>query len=119
MENQIQQSKHNLSTRLNSKEIEIAKIIYKVNMLVSYPLSDQQIEDWSTTLSGLYSELDLVLLSSIIKEFILDAREWDHRKGIQNITLAIRTKGIDDDETIRQIKNIEEEMYPTKRQMIY
>jgi hypothetical protein len=92
MENQLQTtSTHQLPIVLNDKENKIAAIVYHVNQLTSYPLSGVQIEDWAKSINELMPDVDLVELKRVINNFKLGVFEWDYRKGIQNIFLAINS----------------------------
>lgn len=85
MENQLQKIDNSLSTLLNNKEIEIAKIVWHVNQLVAYPLTDNQIEAWSKSINKLIPSLDLKKLELLIDEMKVGNIDWDTRKGIQNL----------------------------------
>jgi hypothetical protein len=85
MENQLQVSNNSLSTLLNTKEIEIAKIVWHVNQLVAYPLNDNQIEAWSKSINELLPDLELEELSVLINNFKIGRYDWNYHYGIQNI----------------------------------
>lgn len=85
MENQLQISNKGLSTPLNTKEVEIAKLVWHVNQLVAYPLTDHQIEAWSLSINELLPELELEKLAKLIKDFKLGNIPWDYHFGIQNL----------------------------------
>jgi hypothetical protein len=91
MENQVQLSNtHQNSIALNGKEIEIAKIIYHVNQLTSFPLSATQIEDWTRTISEIRPNQDLIKLRAIINMMKIGEIEYNSRIGIQNLFLALK-----------------------------
>lgn len=91
MENQIQVSNHNLSTQeLNTKESEIAKVIWHVNQLASFPLNDNQIESWARSVNELRPNQDVVKLRQIIDMMKIGEIEFNSRLGIQNIFSALK-----------------------------
>lgn len=91
MENQLQVSNiHQNSIALNEKEVEIAKIIYHINQLTSFPLSATQIEDWTRTINELRPHQDLVKLKAIVNMMKIGEIEYNSRLGIQNIFLALK-----------------------------
>lgn len=90
MENQLQVSNHNLSTPLNRKELEIAEIIWHVNLLMNFPLTDIQIESWSRSINELRPEQDLSKLIAVINMMKIGSIEFNSRKGIQNIFVALK-----------------------------
>lgn len=110
MENQLQQiNTHQKSIVLSDREVEIAVEIYQVNQLTAFPLSASQIEDWSKSLAELYPTLDLKIINEIIRDMKLDRIEWNPKQGIQNITRAIKQKGINDFYTQTEIDKINAE----------
>lgn len=91
MEQQIQiRSNHNLSTPLNQKELDIAKVIWHVNQLQSYPLSDHQIEAWSKSINELRPNQDIEILIAIINMMKIGSCDYNPRLGIQNIFIALK-----------------------------
>lgn len=110
MENQLQ--RNNTLQKpivLTTEQMKFAKIIYHVNQLTPYPLTGVQIEDWAKTLADLYRGLDLEVLKDIIKEMKLDNLEWNPKQGIQNLTRALKQKGINDFYTQNEIDKINAE----------
>jgi hypothetical protein len=73
------------NTPLKNKEIEIAAVLTKVNMLAPFPLNDLQIEDWSKTINRLMPDLKITDLNQVLDNMIIGKVEYDNRKGIQNI----------------------------------
>lgn len=92
-------TKGNQSLELTDKELEIAQVVFLVNQLISYHLSDLQISDWARTISRLKPDITPEYLNKIIDLFIVGDIEWDTRKGIQNIFMAInKPKGYSPEE---------------------
>lgn len=97
MENQLQKITTDLylNTPLNEKEIEIAKLIYHVNYIIAYPLSDLHLEGWAKSINELKPELNIENLKKVIDKFKLADLQWDTKKGIQNIFIGLkRVEGI-------------------------
>lgn len=91
MGNQLQlNNTHQSPIVLNDKEKQISSIIYHVNQLTSYPLSDIQIEDWSISINKIRPNQDLEILSSIVSMMKTGAIEYNSRLGIQNIFMALK-----------------------------
>lgn len=104
MDTQLQKSRHALSTQLNGKEIEIARLVCQVNQLVAYQISDQQIEDWALSINSISPDLDLIDLYEVIKRMKLGKIDYDTRKGIQNIFLGLEI--IDrENKSVKELEN--------------
>lgn len=91
--------KVNQSLDLSDKQISIALLVVEVNMLIAYPISDNQITDWTRTIDRLVPDLDLNVLGDILDQYKFDRLEWDKSKGIQNILRELCPKGYSPDET--------------------
>lgn len=90
MENQIQlSSSQYLSTPLNEKEIEIAKVIYHTNQLSPFPVTDQKLEEWAKSINELKPGLHIEKLKEAVDKMKLGKCEYDSRLGIQNIFTAL------------------------------
>jgi len=89
MENHLQKTNQNLSTPLNEKEVEIAMVVWHVNQIVTFPLSDIQIEAWSRSINELQPDLDVNELTKAINLVKLGKIEWDSRIGLPNIFSAL------------------------------
>jgi len=74
--------------KLTPKEINIALTIADINMILAYPLNDNQIEQWAHTIERLRPHWDVEKLEKIVDSFISGDREWQVNKGISNIFLA-------------------------------
>lgn len=84
MENQLQKINRSLNT-LNEKEVQIAVIISHVNYLIAYPLNDAYIEAWAKIINELLPDLEIERLNQLLLDFKFDKKEWNYKKGIQNI----------------------------------
>jgi len=60
-------------------------VIYLVNFLVAYPLTDTQIAEWARCIIHLRPETTSDELQNIMNKFITAEYDYDTRKGIQNI----------------------------------
>lgn len=103
MENQVQISNHSLSTPLNHKEIIIAQEMWHINQIISYPLSDWQIESWARSINELIPDLDVNILKKSINLLKTGEIEWDSKVGLPNIFLAIKQSGRISDSGIRMV----------------
>jgi len=81
------QQEKNLSIALNNKdkEIEIGKIIYGINLIIPYPLSDFQISDWAKCINKFIPNLKPTTLQKIVDLYVLGQLEFNSKIGIQNI----------------------------------
>lgn len=70
----------------------ICKILWKINLCISYPLSDAMIELWATHLVRLMPTLDVAELDSVMDKFIVGDIEYDRDKGITNIFNALKKR---------------------------
>lgn len=81
------------TTRQSIAKIEkknVCKIIFKINLLVPYPLTDRQIEDWSNEIVRLCPQTSPEDLLEIIDKFMVGRYVWDNKSGIQNMFKAIK-----------------------------
>jgi hypothetical protein len=76
---------------LNHEQITIGKELYRLNMLLPYPLSGTAIEDWAKCINELAPYAKPDMLRTIINRFISNDLEYDYKKGIQNIFIALRS----------------------------
>jgi len=93
MENQLTISNHSLSTPLQPKEIEIAKVVWHVNQILTYQLSDIQIESWARSINELKPDLDPNTLLKAINLVKVGKIEWDCKVGIPNIFWILNQVG--------------------------
>lgn len=70
---------------LSQKEHDIAKIIYHINQVRTYPLTAIEIEDWSRSINEILPELELDNLRELVVEMKKGNIEYDNTRGIQNI----------------------------------
>jgi len=75
---------------ISEKETYIAKELYHINQLVSYPLSESQIEDWAKSINELSPSTTPQDLKIIINKMKMGEVEYNHIKGIQNIFIALK-----------------------------
>lgn len=80
----------NQNLEIKKQEVTVAKILWHINQIVSYPMSDHQIEDWAKSLMELKPNTDLTALKFLIDKFKTGDLEYDYRKGIQNIFIGLR-----------------------------
>lgn len=80
----------NQNLEIKKQEVTVAKILWHINQIVSYPMSDHQIEDWARSLMELKPNTDLAALKFLIDKFKTGDMEYDYRKGIQNIFIGLR-----------------------------
>lgn len=88
--------------------VEMAKQIYQINLLIPYPLADSQIEDFANTLEELIPELTPVQLKRMIDRFKVGVYEWDRNKLIQNIfkyAMTIIAEDIKNQVILAEIRN--------------
>lgn len=80
----------NQNLEIKKQEVTVAKILWHINQIVSYPMSDHQIEDWAKSLMELKPNTDLAALKFLIDKFKTGDFEYDYKKGIQNIFIGLR-----------------------------
>lgn len=59
-------------------------------MLLPYPLSGTAIADWAKCINELAPYATPEMLRTIINKFISNDLDYDYKKGIQNIFIALR-----------------------------
>lgn len=75
---------------LNPLEISIGKELYRLNLILPYPLSGSALADWAKCINELTPSATPETLRVIINKFIANDLEYDYKKGIQNIFIALR-----------------------------
>lgn len=76
---------------LNKQQMELGKIIYKMNLFYSYPLSDEKISEWVKEIDRLNPDLDVELLSEAMDRLITGRVDFNHNIGIINIFNALES----------------------------
>jgi hypothetical protein len=82
----------NQSLGLSEKVIELALVVFHINQVVPYPLSDLQIADWAKSINELRPDVEPQKLKEVIDKMKLGQIEWNYRQGIQNIFRALETE---------------------------
>jgi hypothetical protein len=81
----------------NTTKVSIAKIepqiagqtLFRINLLLPYPLSDNQIEDWIDNIKRLEPNISIQTLNLIIDRFLTGHYKWNSHEALQNIFAAI------------------------------
>jgi hypothetical protein len=81
-------------------------VVFKVNFLVSFPLSDSQIEDWTSEITRLSPHTTIQDLVEIIDKFMKNEYIWDNRIGIQNLFKAIKETDYENNKKKRKLFQI-------------
>ncbi len=76
---------------LSEKEMKIGKEVYGINLLTPFPLSVNQIADWSKCINELKPDLQVEELKQAMDKLKLGTVEFNHQIGIQNIFNALRS----------------------------
>jgi len=76
----------------SAEAIKIAKAIYHVNQLTSFDLSDRKIIEWSQSIIEILPHIELDDLKLLIREMKTGSIAYDHRLGVQNIFIGLKTK---------------------------
>lgn len=82
-------SKVNTQIKTVSEIEQFCKVLWKVNLMVAYPLTDAMIESWANYLIKEKPKLTIEQLNKIIDSFIKGERNYVLNKGITNIFLAL------------------------------
>lgn len=89
-----------------SDDYSVRKVVFKVNFLVSFPLSDSQIEDWTSEITRLSPHTTIQDLVEIIDKFMKNEYIWDNRIGIQNLFKAIKETDYENNKKKRKLFQI-------------
>ncbi len=68
----------------------IAKELVRVNHLVGFPMSGEDIQEWSIHLNEIIPDLEPWRLHFLLNQFAMERIEWDKNKGIQNIFIGLK-----------------------------
>jgi len=88
----LQKTSSHLSTPLQSKEIEIAKSLFFVNILTPFRVDDSVLELWSQTINRLLPQLEIRELQALMDCFMKHEIEYETRLGVQNIFIGLAYK---------------------------
>lgn len=80
------------NTGPNSKQIDIAKAIYDVNLFMQYPLPDSRLEDWAKCIDESFPELEVETIKEVMKKFKNGTYFWDNQLQIQNLIMRLKPK---------------------------
>lgn len=69
---------------------DICKALWKVNLLIAYPLSDAMIEVWGKHLIRLCPDVKVDELDKIMDKFISGEIEYVANKGLANIVKILK-----------------------------
>jgi len=75
---------------VSDREMQIGKIIYHVNQLTPFPISDENIIAWAKSIDELKPNLKLEDLKKAIDKLKLGEVDFNPHVGIQNIFNALR-----------------------------
>lgn len=67
------------------------KTLFRINLLLPYPLSDNQIDDWLDNIKRLEPNVSIETLNLIIDHFLTGHYKWNSHEALQNIFSAINT----------------------------
>jgi hypothetical protein len=87
---------------LSDKGSHLAMEVARVNLLVSFPLTREDIIIWTKDVERIVPEIDRDGLKFLFDCFSTEAIEWDKNKGIQNIFAGL--KKITNDNGVWKIK---------------
>ncbi len=65
--------------------VTICKTIAITNQIVSFPISDIQIEDWYKTIARIRPQTTPDELQLVMDKFLDGRSKWDHRESLPNI----------------------------------
>lgn len=84
----------NLNLHQNSDDSinKIGKEIYKLNLIISYPYSDELIEDLAKTLIRLLPDLTPEELSELIDDYFLGKRIFKKENSVSILINDLKTK---------------------------
>lgn len=65
--------------------IVVLKTIARANLIVSFPFSDIQIEDWMKNILQMRPETTIEELNLVMDKFIDGRCKWNHKESLSNI----------------------------------
>jgi hypothetical protein len=75
---------------LNDYQIALGTELYRLNYALPFPLSGTALADWAKCINELAPYATPVILKEIINKFLTNDLDYDNKKGIQNIFIALR-----------------------------
>ena len=88
---EVQLKQNNGLPSLTDKQNEIGRVVYHVNQLTNFPISDERISEWARSIDEIIPNLELEDLRSVIKDFKICELEYNQKEGIQNIFFGLKT----------------------------
>jgi hypothetical protein len=70
----------------------IAKVLYHVNQLSPFIVTDQTIIEWTKSIQEILPNIDNNDLRALLNDFKTDAIHYDNKLGIQNIFIGLKKK---------------------------
>ena len=67
------------------KQNRIAKVLLGINLMITYPLNNSELEAYAKVIDRELPDLDLVKLENLIIDFQVGNKEWNGINYIQNI----------------------------------
>lgn len=89
---ELQKQNQSVSTNLQSKEIQMARSLFYVNLLSPFRVDDAIIEMWSVSLSRIDDRITPEEVQELMDAFMTGEIEYDNKIGIQNIFKGLEIK---------------------------
>jgi len=89
-ENKALAQQQQQSIVLKQKQTEVAKIVWRLDMVMAYPLDETQIETWSSHILRLCPDVTAERVSEIVDKYLTGEWYFDRNQGIANIVWAIK-----------------------------
>lgn len=82
---QAQEHKQQLSTEISKKIQSVAKVVWRLDMIMAFPLDDLQIQSWANTITRLCPDVEPERVAEIVDKFLTGEWAYDKDQGIANI----------------------------------
>lgn len=66
------------------------KALVRINQLVPYPLTADDIYDWAMSIERIATGVEPFAISFVIDQYMMGVMEYDKSKGIQNIFTGLK-----------------------------
>ena len=74
----------------NNNQQEVAILLFRINLVRVYPLTDGELSLWAREIISLLPDLDLKKLKLLIDKFVKGEIKYDNKIGLPNIFIGLK-----------------------------
>ena len=113
--NQLQTNTMNQSI-VKHEPVAVLKTIARANLVVSFPFSDIQIEDWMKNIIQMRPETTTEELNLVMDKFLDGRCKWNHKESLSNIFRGLNLLKLEPKEYYCEEKRMKYRIYGSVEQ---